>query len=69
MAVQQARVPVLDESGRFPDVYAPPSVAADAQAAQAARVGAESARDEAVAAQGQAEVVFRQSQGRGLGRD
>ena len=57
MAVQQARVPVLDESGRFPDAYAPPSVAADTQAAQTARVGAESARDEAVTARGQAEVA------------
>lgn len=64
MAVQQARVPVLDETGRFPDAYAPPSVAADAQAAQAARAGAESARDGAQeartgaeTARGQAEVA------------
>ena len=57
MAAQQARVPVLDESGRFPDAYAPPSVAADTQAAQAARVGAESARADAVTARGQAEVA------------
>ena len=43
MAVQQARVPVLDETGRFPDRYAPPSVVADAdraeQAAERAEVG------------------------------
>ena len=62
MAVQQARVPVLDESGRFPDAYAPPSVAADTQAAQTARVGAESARDGAQAARTGAETARAQAE-------
>ena len=55
MAVQQARVPVLGSDGRFPDAYAPPSVAANTAAAQEARTGAETARTEAVTAQGKAE--------------
>ena len=44
------RVPLLDENDRFPDRFAPPSVAADAAAAEAAR-------DESVAAAVSSEAV------------
>lgn len=48
-------MPVLGSDGRFPDAYAPPSVAANTAAAQEAREGAETARTQAVTAQGKAE--------------
>lgn len=55
MTVQQARVPVLDGTGRFPDAYASPSVAANTAAAQEARTGAETAQGKAETARQGAE--------------
>ena len=58
------RVPSLDEDGRFPDRYAPPSVAADKAAAEQARIDAQAivdglpaAADAAVAAEVLAQVA------------
>ncbi|WP_345750126.1 hypothetical protein [Microbacterium rhizophilus] len=45
--IASARVPILDDDGRFPDAYAPPSVAANVVAAQTARTAAETARTQA----------------------
>lgn len=47
MTVNSGLVPLLDETGRFPDSFAPPSVEADMQAAQAAQAQAEEAAQNA----------------------
>lgn len=52
MASSSGRVPMLDESGRFPDRFAPPSVGADAAAASQAKLDAQQARTDAQAAAG-----------------
>ena len=55
MTVQSGLVPLLDEqSGRFPDEFAPPSVAADAVAAQDAAEAAGRAQEAAEAAENNA---------------
>ena len=51
MTTNSGLVPLLDETGRFPDSFAPPSVAVDTQAAREAKAQAETA---AVAAAGSA---------------
>ena len=59
MDINSGLVPLLDETGRFPDSFAPPSVEADMQAAQAAQAQAEEAAQNAAGsatgAQGAAE--------------
>ena len=55
MTVQSGLVPLLDEhTGRFPDEFAPPSVAADATAAQDAAEAASRAQEAAEAAENNA---------------
>ena len=55
MTVQSGLVPLLDEqTGRFPDEFAPPSVAADAVAAHGAAEAAERAQEAAEAAENNA---------------
>lgn len=55
MTVQSGLVPLLDEqTGRFPDEFAPPSVAADAAAARDAAEAAELAQEAAEAAENNA---------------
>ncbi len=60
MTTNSGLVPLLDETGRFPDSFAPPSVEADMQAAQAAQAQAEEAAQNAagsaIGAQGAAEA-------------
>lgn len=55
MTASSGRVPLLEEDGRFPDRYAPPSVAADTASAQVARTAAEIARAGAETARAGAE--------------
>jgi GDSL-like Lipase/Acylhydrolase family len=57
MAQSSGRVPMLDETGRFPDRFAPPSVAADKADAETARTGAETARTGAETARAGAEAA------------
>jgi cytosine/adenosine deaminase-related metal-dependent hydrolase len=52
-----ARVPLLDESGRLPDAYAPASVAQDAAAAISAKTAAEAASTGATTAKNAAETA------------
>ena len=55
MTVQSGLVPLLDEqTGRFPDEFAPPSVVADATAATQAKMDAETAQGAAAASAGSA---------------
>lgn len=60
MDTNSGLVPLLDETGRFPNSFAPPSVEADMQAAQAAQAQAEEAAQNAAGsatdAQGAAEA-------------
>ena len=46
MTTNSGLVPLLDETGRFPDSFAPPSVEADMQAAQASALAAEQAKEQ-----------------------
>lgn len=57
MSTSSARIPILDEAGRFPDRFAPPSVALDAAAASAAKTAAQTSAADASAAQQAAEVA------------
>lgn len=58
MSTSTARVPLLDETtGRFPDRFAPSSIAADAAKAQTAATDATDARDAAQAAAIEAQAV------------
>ena len=46
MTTNSGLVPLLDETGRFPNSFAPPSVEADMQAAQASALAAEQAKEQ-----------------------